>query len=80
MAGNDATQPEPGTDSRVEDWVEQSVERDAALADRLTDNMDDAEAEAVFDQQASARAEHAARQGENIDPDQGRFAYRGSDS
>jgi hypothetical protein len=73
---DDANQPEPGTDSRVEDWFGQSVERDAELADRLTDDLDDADAEAAFDEQASGEAEQAARHGHQIDPDQGRSAYQ----
>jgi hypothetical protein len=74
-ASDDAKQPEPGTDSRVEDWFGQSVERDAELADRLTDDLDDAAAEAAFDELASGEAEQAARHGDTIDPDQGRSAY-----
>jgi hypothetical protein len=34
-AADAARQPEPGTDSRVEDWCGQSVDRDAELADRI---------------------------------------------
>jgi hypothetical protein len=75
-ASDDAKQPEPGTDSRVEDWFGQSVERDAELADRLTDDLDDAAAEAAFDELASGEAEQAARHGDTIDPDQGRSAYQ----
>jgi hypothetical protein len=73
---DDANQPEPGTDSRVEDWFGQSVERDAELADRLTDELDDDDAEAAFDQQARGKAEQVARHGDKIDPDQGRSAYQ----
>ena len=76
MAGNDATQPEPGTDSRVEDWFGQSVERDAELADRLSDDLDPADAEAAFNEHASGEAEQSARHGDTIDPDQGRSAYQ----
>jgi hypothetical protein len=75
-ASDDAKQPEPGTDSRVEDWFGQSVQRDAELADRLTDDLDDAAAEAAFDERASGEAEQAARHGDTIDPDQGRSAYQ----
>jgi hypothetical protein len=75
-ASDDAKQPEPGTDSRVEDWFGQSVQRDAELADRLTDDLDDAAAEGAFDELASGEAEQAARHGDTIDPDQGRSAYQ----
>jgi hypothetical protein len=73
---DDARQPEPGTDSRVEDWFGQSVERDAELADRLSDDLDPADAEAAFDEDATGEAEQAARHGDTIDPDQGRSAYQ----
>jgi hypothetical protein len=72
----DAKQPEPGTDSRVEDWFGQSVERDAELADRLVDELGDQEAEAVFDELATGEAQQDARHGDEIDPDQGRSAYQ----
>jgi hypothetical protein len=71
----DANPPEPGTDSRVEDWFGQSVERDAELADRLTDELGADAAESAFDEQAKGEAEQAARHGDDIDPDQGRPAY-----
>ena len=76
MASESDRRPEPGTDSRVEDWFGQSVERDAELADRLSEELDPAEAEAAFDEEASGRDEQDARHGERIDPDQGRSAYR----
>jgi len=69
-------QPEPGTDSRVEDWFGQSVERDAELADRLTAEVGEADAEAQFAEQSEGRAEQDARHGDHIDPDQGRSAYQ----
>jgi hypothetical protein len=72
---DDARQPEPGTDSRVEDWFGQSVERDAELADRLSDDLDPGDAEAAFDEHATGETEQAARHGDAIDPDQGRSAY-----
>jgi hypothetical protein len=75
MAINDASTPEPGTDSRVEDWFGQSVNRDSELADRLTDEFGADEAEQKFEQQATGSDEQAARHGEHIDPDQGRSAY-----
>ena len=76
MASSDDRRPEPGTDSRVEDWFGQSVDRDAELADRLTDELGSAEAEEAFDEEATGRAEQDARHGTRIDPDQGRSAYR----
>jgi hypothetical protein len=73
---DDASPPEPGTDSRVEDWFGQSVQRDAELADRLTDELGTDDAESAFDEQAKGEAEQAARHGDEIDPDQGRSAYQ----
>jgi hypothetical protein len=72
----EAKQPEPGTDSRVEDWFGQSVDRDAELADRLSADPDTDDAEAAFDERATGRDEQEARHGEHIDPDQGRTAYQ----
>jgi hypothetical protein len=72
----DANQMEPGTDSRVEDWFGQSVARDAELADKLTEDLGETDAEASFDEQATGRDEQGARHGAQIDPDQGRSAYR----
>ena len=71
------TMPEPGTDSRVEDWHGQSVDRDARLADELSEQMPSDEAERAFEDQATGRAEQAARHGDTIDPEQGESAYRG---
>jgi hypothetical protein len=68
--------PEAGTDSRVEDWFGQSVERDAELADRLTAEVGEADAEAEFAKRSDGRAEQQARHGDHIDPDQGRSAYQ----
>lgn len=76
---DDANQPEPGTDSRVEDWFGQSVERDAELADRLTDQLGVDDAAAAFEAQSGGEAEQAARHGDEIDPDQGRSAYGDED-
>jgi hypothetical protein len=72
---------EPGQDSRVEDWFGQSVERDAELADELTEKegLDEDEAERRFDEQATGASEQAARHGDRIDPDQGRSAYTDDD-
>ena len=75
-ASDDVNQPEPGTDSRVEDWFGQSVQRDAELADQLSSELGEADAEVEFSQQSSGRDEQAARHGDHIDPDQGRSAYR----
>ena len=67
---------EPGEDSRVEDWFGQSVDRDADLADRLTDELGEDRAEQAFEDRATGRAEQEARHGERIDPEQGESAYR----
>ena len=75
IANEDDRGPEPGTDSRVEDWFGQSVNRDAELADRLSDELG-TEAEAAIEEEATGRAEQDARHGARIDPDQGRSAYR----
>lgn len=68
--------PEPGTDSKVEDWFGQSVERDAELADELSEKLPPEEAEAAFEELASGRDEQDARHGDQIDPEQGESAYR----
>lgn len=68
-------QPEPGQDSKVEDWFGQSVDRDAELADALTEELGEDEAERAFDQRATGDDEQASRRGDSIDPDQGRAAY-----
>ena len=75
----DAHQPEPGTDSRVEDWLGQSV-RNAELADRLSSELGAEAAEAEFDRRSTGRDEQEARHGDHIDPDQGRSAYRSDPS
>ena len=69
-----------GTDSRVEDWFGQSVERDAELADELSKELPADEAQRKFDEQATGKAEQDARHGDQIDPDQGRSAYASDDS
>ena len=68
--------PEPGTDSRVEDWHGQSVDRDAELADELSERLPPDEAEQAFEERATGRAEQAARRGDQIDPEQGESAYK----
>jgi hypothetical protein len=67
--------PEPGTDSKVEDWFGQSVERDAELADEL-ESLPPEEAERRFEQESEGRAEQEARRGDRIDPEQGESAYK----
>ena len=71
--------PEPGKDSRVEDWFGQSVDRDAELADELSETLPEDEAERAFDEMATGREEQQARRGEHIDPEQGESAYRQTD-
>ncbi len=72
---NDPEEREPGTDSRVEDWFGQSVERDAELADELSEELDDDDAEKEFEKRSTGAAEQERRHGDDIDPDQGRSAY-----
>lgn len=71
--------PEPGTDSKVEDWFGQSVERDAELADELSKDLPPDEAAKEFERRAEGRDEQEARRGEQIDPEQGESAYRSND-
>jgi hypothetical protein len=54
----------------------QSVERDRQLAEELTSQFGEDEAEERFNRQATGRAEQEARHGAKIDPDQGQSAYR----
>ena len=68
--------PEPGTDSRVEDWFGQSVERDAELADELSEQLPPEEAEKAFEERAGGEDEQEARRGDEIDPEQGESAYQ----
>lgn len=68
--------PEPGQDSRVEDWFGQSVQRDAELADALVDEVGEEEAGRRFDEEADGAEEQRARHGSSIDPEQGESAYR----
>ncbi|WP_040493475.1 hypothetical protein [Ilumatobacter nonamiensis] len=72
----DPQQPETGHDSRVEDWHGQSVDRDAELADRLSDELGEEQAEAEFDRRATGKETQAQRHGDSIDPEQGESAYR----
>ena len=68
--------PEPGTDSKVEDWFGQSVERDAELADELSEELPPDAAARRFEEESTGHAEQDARRGEHIDPEQGESAYR----
>jgi hypothetical protein len=69
--------PDPGTDSTVEDWFGQSVERDTEIAEQLSEELPPDEAERAFEEQATGKAEQDARRGLRIDPEQGESAYRG---
>ncbi len=69
-------QPEPGTDSRVEDWHGQSVERDTELADELVERHGEEVAEPLFDERATGEQTQRARHGDEIDPEQGESAYK----
>ena len=72
-------QPEPGTDSTVQDWFGQSVDRDAELADELAEARDPDEAEEEFAERAQGAETQAARHGESIDPELGEENYRSDD-
>lgn len=78
--GSEAKQPEPGTDSRVEDWMGQSVDEDAELAEKLVDEHGEEKAEELFDEQSDGKQTQEARHGDSIDPEQGESAYTSSDS
>jgi hypothetical protein len=71
-------QPQPGQDSRVEDWFGQSVDRDAELVEELVEDegLDVEDAERRFDERSTGADEQEARRGEHIDPEQGESAYR----
>jgi hypothetical protein len=71
--------PEPGKDSTVDDWFGQSVDRDAVLADELSETLPEDEAERAFEEMATGADEQQARRGERIDPEQGESAYRRRD-
>ena len=68
--------PEPGTDSTVDDWFGQSVDRDAELADELSEELPPDEAEQAFERRAAGEDEQEARHGDRIDPEQGESSYR----
>lgn len=72
----DPKQPEPGQDSRVEDWHGQSVAKDAELAEELVAEHGEEKAEELFDEQAEGESVQAARHGDSIDPEQGQSAYK----
>jgi len=81
MTDDDNTnQPGPGQDSKVDDWFGQSVARDAELAETLTEELGEGEAEEVFDEIATGEDEQDARHGDQIDPDQGQSAYQDTPS
>jgi hypothetical protein len=76
MSNPDQQSQAAGSDSRVEDWFGQSVDRDAHLADEVAQVYGEGDsAEYEFERRARGRAEQEARHGESIDPDQGRSAY-----
>lgn len=79
-AGTDPKQAEPGTDSRVEDWMGQSVDEDAELAEKLVDEHGEEKAEELFDEQSEGKQTQEARHGDSIDPEQGESAYKSSES
>ena len=68
--------PDPGTDSRVEDWHGQSVQKDADLADELVEEYGEDEAEQKFEEQATGEQTQESRHGDRIDPEQGESAYK----
>lgn len=76
----DPQQPEPGTDSQVQDWMGQSVDEDSELADELVAEHGEEKAEELFDQQADGEQTQEARHGDSIDPEQGESAYQSSES
>ncbi len=78
MSTSDAEpkQPPAGEDSTVEDWMGQSVERDAELADQLVEQHGEDKAAEIFDEKAAGEDEQEARHGEHIDPEQGEKAYK----
>jgi hypothetical protein len=76
MMNDEPAQRDPGEDSIVEDWFGQSVDRDAELADELSEALEPDAAEEEFDRRAAGEAEQEARRGDRIDPEQGESAYR----
>lgn len=78
MPQKDPQRHAEGTDSRVEDWFGQSVDRDAEVAEDVAEVYGEGDAaEREFEQRAQGREQQAARRGDSIDPDQGRSAYGG---
>ena len=76
MSKPDQQSPAAGTDSRVEDWFGQSVDRDAQVSDEVAQVYGEGDsAEYEFERRARGRAQQEARHGASIDPDQGRSAY-----
>lgn len=69
-------QPEPGKDSRVEDWHGQSVKRDTELAEELVDEHGEDRAEEIFEERADGEETQEKRHGDTIDPEQGESAYK----
>lgn len=65
-----------GTDTPTTEWLGQSVDSDTELAERLSEDHDEAEAEKLFDQQSTGADVEASRRGDHIDPDLGEAAYR----
>ena len=65
-----------GQDSTVGDWFGQSVDQDAELAEKLSEELGDDEAEKAFEEQSEGRATQERRHGSEIDPDQGISQYR----
>lgn len=78
MSNTDKTPstPPPGQDSTVGDWFGQSVDQDAELAEKLSEELDDDEAEKAFEEQSEGRETQERRHGAEIDPDQGVSQYR----
>lgn len=76
----DPREPEKGTDSRVEDWFGQSVDRDTELAEELVEEYGEERAEEIFAEQADGEATQEARHGDHIDPEQGESAYKNTQS
>jgi hypothetical protein len=76
MKNDDPASPEPGTDSTVDDWFGQSVDRDAELADELSEQLPPDEAQRAFEQRAGGEDEQDRRHGDRIDPEQGESGYR----
>jgi hypothetical protein len=76
MPSDETPTPEQGQDSTVDDWFGQSVDRDAELADELSEKLPPEEAEQAFEEQATGEHEQDSRRGDHIDPEQGESAYR----